>query len=145
MYAVPTVPVTFDAFRLDNPYPLPVCKFALKIPPTDKEVNWPTLVIFGCAGFTTEYAVPTVPTTFPEFKLEIAEPLEMTARPCTDRPVRVPTEVMLGWAGVTTESAVPTVPTTFPEFKLEIAEPLEAIKRPWTFSPVSVPVDVMFG
>ena len=52
--AVPTGPETFDPFRLDNPYPFPVYEFEFKIPPTDKEVNWPTLVMFGCAGFTTE-------------------------------------------------------------------------------------------
>jgi hypothetical protein len=37
-----------------------------------------------------------VPTKFDEFKFEIPDPFEMTARPDTVNPVRVPTEVTLG-------------------------------------------------
>jgi hypothetical protein len=71
-----------------------------------------------------------VPTIFAEFKFEIAEPFEMTARPDTARLVNVPTEVMFGWEAMVTDWAVPTVPTIFAEFKFEIAEPFEATRRP---------------
>jgi hypothetical protein len=80
---------------------------------------------------------------FDEFKLEIAEPLEMTARPCTVRPVSVPKEVMFDCEGFVTDPAIGTAPTMFAEFMFEIPDPFEAIKRPWMFSPVRVPSDVM--
>ena len=47
VWAVPTVPRTFDAFKFDRPYPFPVYAFAFRVPETDKDVNCPTDVMLG--------------------------------------------------------------------------------------------------
>ena len=71
---------------------------------TERLVNVPTDVIFGCAAFVTVPAVfekLTVPVRFDTctFDSVLPPPIKIGALtfPVEYRPMRVPTEVILGW------------------------------------------------
>ena len=102
VWAVPTVPMTFDAFKLEIADPFEM----IASPWTLSPVRVPTDVMFGWAVFVTVWAVPTVPMTFDAFKLDRAYPFPVYAFafrvPATDSDVSCPTDVMFGWAALVT-------------------------------------------
>ena len=105
-FAFATLPTRFEALTLDKPYALETTSNPFTVRP----VRVPTDVMFGCAGWTTELAVATVPVIELGWMSVIPAPsptnVPAPTVPVTVKFVSVPTDVIFGWEAFVTDPAV---------------------------------------